>query len=546
MSDLYLEALQNYLNGSEWRSSIDDFIRTYCQYFVQINNNNHHEDIVHTVGKGSKETYESSHEQYTLFKSFQNIVEEVLDNALANIGGNLDLLEQAIDDFRSMPSRGPKNDITKDVLEKLDCVSDFDSFTMMMNQAYREMLIEQASYDRNCESSPRNYESSPRNYESSPRNYESIDSKFESNERTKQSLLQMGFNRNQIDRVLSNNTESKDGGSMMSMEELLMILTLEVDEPEGYRDDVADVKDNSSTVNHSRISPAMIKFIREAHSVGVIIDANEFHAKFVIADSVLDTCELGFAGPQATAMMSLIRWAEDMKIFLHDIDTAYEQRIDSSSVCYNFSGGLIEWYVLLEKQRQDIESKSIAGSVLSDAELHRMMELDKIAAMGTADEQLLHSLLSRHDEVSKEVDTFHRQCGLLIAADKSISRFDLEELYLYLKQQVANGLNLDTIVDELHEHVYNKVPSSKAPIVISLLLDMHIAEDEEALLRQKIHALVGASQDDRHLISDGNNGNDDRNGGSRFVGISSSRYNSDSERMTMVATYIHYRSIQCR
>ncbi len=39
MSDLYLEALQNYLNGPEWRSSIDDFIRTYCQYFVQINSN---------------------------------------------------------------------------------------------------------------------------------------------------------------------------------------------------------------------------------------------------------------------------------------------------------------------------------------------------------------------------------------------------------------------------------------------------------------------------------------------------------------------------
>jgi len=83
----------------------------------------------------------------------------------------------------------------------------------------------------------------------------------------------------------------------------------------------------------------MIKFIREAHSVGVmlcdvmpliiiiiiiiitkatiiiiiiiiimmftiiigvIIDANEFHAKFVIADSVLDTCELGFAGLMVT------------------------------------------------------------------------------------------------------------------------------------------------------------------------------------------------------------------------------------------------------
>ena len=59
MSDLYLEALQNYLNGPEWRSSIDDFIRTYCQYFVQINNTNHHhhhheEEETNYSHKGSK------------------------------------------------------------------------------------------------------------------------------------------------------------------------------------------------------------------------------------------------------------------------------------------------------------------------------------------------------------------------------------------------------------------------------------------------------------------------------------------------------------
>ena len=30
--------------------------------------------------------------------------------------------------------------------------------------------------------------------------------------------------------------------------------------------------------------------------IGVVIDADEFHAKFVIADSVLDTCKHGYAG----------------------------------------------------------------------------------------------------------------------------------------------------------------------------------------------------------------------------------------------------------
>ena len=67
-----------------------------------------------------------------------------------------------------------------EVLEKLDSVSDFNSFTVMMNQAYRDMLIEQGSYEMNYESSPRNYESSPSNYESSSMKYKSNDMKHES------------------------------------------------------------------------------------------------------------------------------------------------------------------------------------------------------------------------------------------------------------------------------------------------------------------------------------------------------------------------------
>ena len=53
---------------------------------------------------------------------------------------------------------------------------------------------------------------------------------------TKQSLLQMGFTHSQVDRAMMNSggaddSSSKAGGYMgMTMEELLMILTLEEDE----------------------------------------------------------------------------------------------------------------------------------------------------------------------------------------------------------------------------------------------------------------------------------------------------------------------------
>jgi len=56
---------------------------------------------------------------------------------------------------------------------------------------------------------------------------------------------------------------------------------------------------------------------------------------------------------------------------------------------------------------------------------------------------------------------------------------------------------------------------------------MHIAEDEETLLRQKIHALVGASpgvtvqlnRDSRDDSSGGDRGIDERRRADRFIGI---------------------------
>lgn len=45
MSDVYLEALQNYLNGNEWHQSIDVFIHSNCKSFKNIHGNNKSVDI---------------------------------------------------------------------------------------------------------------------------------------------------------------------------------------------------------------------------------------------------------------------------------------------------------------------------------------------------------------------------------------------------------------------------------------------------------------------------------------------------------------------
>ena len=53
----------------------------------------------------------------------------------------------------------------------------------------------------------------------------------------------------------------------------------------------------------------------------------------------------------------------------------------------------------MEETRISIDQQCLAGSMVSEAELRRTAALEAIAAMGTEDERLLHSLITRNEEV---------------------------------------------------------------------------------------------------------------------------------------------------
>jgi hypothetical protein len=70
---------------------------------------------------------------------------------------------------------------------------------------------------------------------------------------------------------------------------------------------------------------------------------------------------------------------------------------------------------------------------------------------------MINSLLflnHHHHQVQKEVDTLHKKCSLLVNAGMGLERNSLEELYLFLKEKVASGEDLQNIADEMHEQVY--------------------------------------------------------------------------------------------
>jgi hypothetical protein len=466
MADAYLEALRDFLSGPEWRQSIEIFIVSNRKYFSNIT--------------------EMDHQQHALWKTFQEIVEAILEMALASVGGDFAQLEQAVDVVQSQPSRGPREDVVKDVLQQLLSFADFHSFATMMKAAY-DTALEEARAQGHVPHVDRHVDT----------------------------LLRMGFP------IAAIETTVAEAKADASLEELVIAISglistgpsagagasAKYDGPgHGYQYDVHDSAPTSprgggrrraEEEHGSGPSRALVKFAREATEEGEEVDLNELNAKFVIAESVLDSFDHSVRAElvSGNAMHALLRWAEDMKLLLSDIHTAYEEELPCKAMCFNCQDGLVDWYRQLEATRLEIDQASLAGNMLSDSEMRRMAELDKIAAMGTADEQALHSLISRHDQVCKEVEALHRQCGLLVASDRrGVKRESLEELYLFLKQQVAEGVDLDSITDELYERVYGVVSSAKGAEVINLLLDMHVYEDEQNMLQRTIHAMLGVPE----------------------------------------------------
>jgi hypothetical protein len=503
MSDLYLEALQNYLHGSEWRQSLGMFVSANCKYFHNIS--------------------ELDHQHHKLWTTYQEIAETILEMMLQNIGGSFTQLEQAIDILQDQPSTGPRGEIIKEVLAQLLSFADFMSFASMMKAA----CDEQASSMSDGSNAMQNVDA----------------------------LLRMGFPIATIETVLH-----EQGSNESTLEELVMLVSGaaeqgkkpkskpqtrtssssssgvgggakyvynthdESDDEEfyvrrragesaasKYTDDDKDNSEENRPFGHHRSGSGdrddpenaqtapLLKFVREAAAAGVQVEADDLVAKFVVAESMIDSLQHGSAAAAGQFLASeqvdvLLRWAEDMQLLLHDIEVAHAQDLPCAEMRFSCPGGLIKWYEQLEQTRAEADSSTAVGSMVSDAELHRMAELNKIAAMGTADEQLLHRLIARHDELAQEVSAQHRQMSLLVASERgALKREHLEEFYLYLKQQVATCATLDTLTDDLYDHVSSFISSSKGTNVVNILLDMHILEDEQSMVRQQIQELVGHS-----------------------------------------------------
>lgn len=450
MSEVFFEALQDYLRGEEWRQSIEMFVEANCANFRCVK--------------------EFDHRHHALWKTFQEIVDQILDMALSNVGGSLTMLEEAFDQLSSQRSRGPRDETIKEVLAKLLTYQSFEDFAGMMKLAAASLPdIEPKKEHSN--------------------GHQFIDT-----------LVAMGFPADLVEDVVDGHH------GYVTLEQLVMQLSemqfavQAVASPQTHRsyppkDKLYDRQHNCESsptaTPHKSVShlDKFASYCRSSAEIDQKIDASDLNAKFVMASSVFETFDPSQSNDESN---DLLRWATAMGELLDSIKSAFLEDIDFDSV-QRGGQSLAAWFVQLEQLRRSIDEDSVIGSMISDKEMERMAELDRIAALGTQDEQLLHRLIVRHDELRRDTSGCYRKISDISRLGGSVDRERLEELYLYLKEQIASGVDLEAVGDEMHERVYSVVSSAKGAEVVNVLLELHILEDEQSMVRARINAMLQMS-----------------------------------------------------
>lgn len=460
MAQRMADALTEYLNGQEWQHTVDMFVRSNCHHFHDPSPSGH------------------ALEQYRIWQDFKEVVEQILEVALSSIGGSIEALEKALDEIASVPAKGPKDAVVKEILNKLLSFDSFESFCTMMYKARQENDL--SGQRLSSSSSWRDKQ---------------------------QTLTSMGFNEVLVQVVLD------DSPPDASIEDLVMRLSAMMDAAEAQRrpqqaSDTGSRSFNrlaseatgspspgfapaSSPVRGDPTNDALAWFTSylRKEAPDYVPGSNGNYASEIImlfntAQQILDAYQQ-MSGDNSShrdtdmskETMVLVQWSADMKDLLESVVSfclegyGTDESSSGSGGRSNQADILVHRFCELEDTRRRVEQ----SGVTSAAEMRRMKALEAIASMGTSDEQQLHRYISRYEECQAEVEVVHRRIALLVSPG-GVRREAIEELYLYLKEQVNSnsGVDLESLAEEMHDKVYTLVDSAKGGEVVGVLLDIHV------------------------------------------------------------------------
>lgn len=286
--DSYIQALLEYLRSKEWSESIRMFVDANC-YLFQYHN---------------EEKMEYTHEHYNIWKTFQEIVEQILEMTLSNIGGNINILEKAFDKIlKKRTSTGPREDAIKDILEQLLTYDSFHHFSAMMHTYSKS-----ESYNK-------------------PVHPHYND------------LLCFGFNQKDVDDAVNNPSNQH-----ASLEELVILLsTVQQQSPVQSVKQLSLPIQQKQTQQHQQQQSSSSLF---SFSKIIDEDCNELTAKFMMAKSVVETFDA--SNHLTDGLIVMLQWATNMIHLKKCIQRAYNSNTPYHAVTNDHPEGLVEWYSNLE------------------------------------------------------------------------------------------------------------------------------------------------------------------------------------------------------
>lgn len=407
-----VDTISDFMRGQEWQESVQIFVEANCALFKE----------------DSSKGY--THEQFSVWKNFQEIVESILASALdADAGLTMKDFERGLEELSKEPAAGPREGVKREILSQLLTYADFNDFATMMNLAVTFQYPEQAA----------------------PNSSDNALSRVDNRAENKAMLLQLGFPEDATDHVISssvrdstldhlidqlhNMQRSSEGAPLkLQRDDSGISITIVPDREEAkelhYGNSYSDAEGN---VNQESLEIECIN----AFAQETLQDASELRAKFVIALSILDSVD---AGDTSDGILEQLSWASSMCSLFQEIVISFSSGVPFEQYTFTYAKGLLSWFDKLDKTFFSLNIGATTGGMMSEAELRRIVALEDLASMGTKDERLLHGLISRHEEVLKDLSGLHGKCILMTSVTTkgtTIKREHLEELYLYLKQQVA-------------------------------------------------------------------------------------------------------------
>jgi hypothetical protein len=123
MDDVWIDAVEQFLKGDDWRNRVLSFVDNNCALYAN------------DTGDISAFT----HGQYDIWHEFKDLVDSCIGSVLSDLGGSEESFARACEDRLKERDKGPRDAAVKEVLRKLLTYDSFEDFGYMMKVRWQEL-----------------------------------------------------------------------------------------------------------------------------------------------------------------------------------------------------------------------------------------------------------------------------------------------------------------------------------------------------------------------------------------------------------------------